>query len=370
MKPKVSVITSVYNHEKYIEEAVRSVLNQTMPDLEMIIIDDGSTDKSYEICQKLQNNDQRIRLKRQENQGQAKARNEGIKMANGEYLAVLDSDDFMDARALELQLKEFSLDESYDVIYTAINVVNDNKEIVKAVRENEEKQENFLAKMFFRNIMPNPHAILAKIKCFKNNLYDEKFICAEDYSLMLILAHKYRFHYLDLPLRFYRRHKTNMSNDLKKQRDGELKVLRFFDFDHILQVIRSFSLDDDEKKLLIAKVLYNLEEFDRAILHLQKLESLATVNFYLGNCYYKKNNIDRAIEYYNKSLTLDSKNPACLNNLGVANAKASNLPLAKECFEEALKLKEGYLDPKLNLKNIKHADNFTFRELRVDVMPY
>jgi glycosyltransferase involved in cell wall biosynthesis len=88
---KVSVIIPVYQVEKYIEATVKSVLSQTYKDFELLIIDDGSPDKSIEICQQF--SDPRIRIIHQENRGVAAARNHGIREAQGEYLAFLDADD-------------------------------------------------------------------------------------------------------------------------------------------------------------------------------------------------------------------------------------------------------------------------------------
>ena len=90
--PKVSVIMPVYNREKYIASSVQSVLNQSFTDFEFIIIDDGSTDSTYKLIKKF--NDKRIIIIRKfENNGNYSARNEGMKIAVGKYICVMDSDD-------------------------------------------------------------------------------------------------------------------------------------------------------------------------------------------------------------------------------------------------------------------------------------
>ncbi|MEB3337453.1 MAG: glycosyltransferase family 2 protein, partial [Leptolyngbyaceae bacterium] len=89
---KVSVIIPVYGAEKYIVKAVKSVLNQTYQNFELLIIDDGSPDRSIEICRQFL--DPRIKILSQENRGIASARNLGIRHATGEYIALLDADDF------------------------------------------------------------------------------------------------------------------------------------------------------------------------------------------------------------------------------------------------------------------------------------
>jgi glycosyltransferase involved in cell wall biosynthesis len=99
----VSVIIPIYQVENYIEEAVYSVINQTYKHIEIIIVDDGSTDKSREICQQFQ--DPRIKIITQENQGVSAARNKGIRQAQGEFLAFLDGDDRWLPQKIELHVK-------------------------------------------------------------------------------------------------------------------------------------------------------------------------------------------------------------------------------------------------------------------------
>lgn len=97
----ISVVMSVYNGENYIREAIDSVLNQTFPNFEFIIVDDGSTDSTLEVINSY--NDNRIKILTQSNQGQAVARNNAIKKSRGKYIAILDADDISLSRRLELQ---------------------------------------------------------------------------------------------------------------------------------------------------------------------------------------------------------------------------------------------------------------------------
>lgn len=93
---KVSIIVPVYNVEKYLRKCLDSLINQTLKDIEIICINDGSTDKSLEILEEYKNRDSRIILLNQENSGQSVARNRGIEIAKGEYLGFVDPDDWID----------------------------------------------------------------------------------------------------------------------------------------------------------------------------------------------------------------------------------------------------------------------------------
>ena len=91
---KVSFIIPVYKAEKYLAQCVESIASQTYKDLEIILVDDGSPDRSPELCDKLANTDKRIRVIHKQNGGAASARNEGIRAAQGEYIIFCDADDF------------------------------------------------------------------------------------------------------------------------------------------------------------------------------------------------------------------------------------------------------------------------------------
>lgn len=102
---KVSIIIPVYNKEEYLEQCIRSVLCQTMTELEVICVDDGSTDQSSDIARQLALEDNRVTLLQQGNQGPGMARNRGIQAAGGKYIAFLDADDYYyDYNALELMV--------------------------------------------------------------------------------------------------------------------------------------------------------------------------------------------------------------------------------------------------------------------------
>ena len=98
---KVSIIVPIYNVEKYLDDCIKSIINQTYNNIEIILIDDGSTDKSKDMCDIWKLNDNRIIVVHKENGGLSSARNAGIKIATGDYLAFVDSDDIIDEKMIE-----------------------------------------------------------------------------------------------------------------------------------------------------------------------------------------------------------------------------------------------------------------------------
>lgn len=128
-KSKVSIVIPVYNVELYLREALDSVINQTLKEIEIIVVNDGSTDNSLEIIKEYEKKDNRIKIINQENQGLSGARNSGLKIAKGEYIYFMDSDDYIDLDTLELCYKK-SKDESLDFIFfDALPFSNDDIKI-------------------------------------------------------------------------------------------------------------------------------------------------------------------------------------------------------------------------------------------------
>ena len=128
-KSLVSVLLPVLNGEKYIQKAAFSILNQSYKELELLIIDDGSTDNSYQMCMKISDHDKRVKVfKNQNNLGLTKSLNLLINESSGKYLARQDADDWSEETRFEKQLK-FMNDENIDVVY-ARSVRNDTQNII------------------------------------------------------------------------------------------------------------------------------------------------------------------------------------------------------------------------------------------------
>lgn len=121
---KVSIIVPVYNSQKYISECINSIKKQKFEDWELILINDGSTDLSREICEEFTKEDQRIRLINQPNRGVSNARNRGIEESKGDFLFFVDSDDYIHPSLLELLYKE-ALVNNADIVRFGFKVTND-----------------------------------------------------------------------------------------------------------------------------------------------------------------------------------------------------------------------------------------------------
>lgn len=153
-KPKVSVIIPVYNEEKYLEQCLRSVCGQTLSEIEIICIDDGSTDDSLKILEHFKNQDPRFKLLKQRNQYAGNARNLGMQNAGGKYLCFLDADDFFMPELLE---KMYHAAEQYHSEIVICNAQYYNDKTGEITERNILQEKQFLplnSEMFNRNDIP------------------------------------------------------------------------------------------------------------------------------------------------------------------------------------------------------------------------
>ena len=148
-----SIIVPIYDSEKYLSRCIDSILCQTSPDFELILVDDGSKDKSADICKKYAERDERVRYVRQENAGVSAARNHGIQLARGEYIGFVDSDDEICREMYETLLSDAFESSADIVICDAVTVYSDGRteddalplaHSDKLIRKNEIKPEQLL----------------------------------------------------------------------------------------------------------------------------------------------------------------------------------------------------------------------------------
>ena len=180
--PFISVVMPAYNVEKYVEEAVCSILDQTYCDLEFIIVDDGSTDRTREILRSF--SDPRISLLfNDKNEGNYPARNRGCRLARGKYIAVMDADDVALPERLERQVEYMEKHSDVLACGTAYRLIGKNKVIIQPIEWHEIR---YILLMTY--CMLHPTMMIRSESMSKIHFYKEDSICAEDYDLTLRLA--------------------------------------------------------------------------------------------------------------------------------------------------------------------------------------
>ncbi|MGQ9509581.1 MAG: glycosyltransferase, partial [Thermodesulfobacteriota bacterium] len=213
--PKVSVVIPAYNHERYVGEAIESVLGQTFEDFELIIINDGSTDRTEDEILKF--NDRRIRYYSQENRGLSATLNRGIELSRGEYFTFLPSDDVMLPEKLEVQLKVMEESKEIGIVFSyPIIIDGEGKEvlddpIVDWFKTPFEKKEEIFPALFERNFLCAPTALIRQ-ECFtKVGFFDEFLKTAQDYDMWMRILKYYDLKIIKTPLLKLRWHGANLT---------------------------------------------------------------------------------------------------------------------------------------------------------------
>jgi teichuronic acid biosynthesis glycosyltransferase TuaG len=207
----ISVVIPNHNRSEYVAEAINSILNQTYKDIEIIVVDDCSTDSSMDI---LTWYGKKITLLRNnKNMGIAYTRNRGLKEAKGEYIAVMDSDDIASPDRLQKSLKAIK---GVDFVYSHYLQANEDGRVFGGV---EAPQTLDIANVL--DGFTAPHVtIMAKRKCFEKYPYDNRLKVNDDLRLILEWVRQgYKYRVINEPLMIVRYHDTSVS----KTRDAEVK---------------------------------------------------------------------------------------------------------------------------------------------------
>ncbi|MCZ2225085.1 MAG: glycosyltransferase [Chitinophagales bacterium] len=214
MNVETSIIIPCYNAEKYIAEAIQSVLDQTYINWELIIIDDGSKDSSSKIIAKFLN-DNRISFHQQTNSGVSSARNNGLKIAQGNYITYLDADDVWFKDNLKEKVN-YLRNNAIDVVYSSYEVINEKSESISKISDKAiyPTLKDILLQKGNYSTAPSglviKKEVLHKIGGFDTNLSNN----ADQDIWIRILFNNYKIALIEKPLWKYRIHENNMSNNI------------------------------------------------------------------------------------------------------------------------------------------------------------
>ena len=199
----------VYNEEKYLEEAIESILTQTFTDFELIIVNDGSTDSSLETIKRY--NDRRIKLiNNSKNLGITKSLNIALKEAKGKYIARQDADDVSLPNRLEEQLKYFEANLEVGVVGTNVYNIREDGTVVGSSSLD---LEPTFQKLLKGNRIVHGSVMMRKQVLEEHNYYNEDFGCSQDYELWLRISKEYVIKNIKNPLYKLRSHKGRLSTE-------------------------------------------------------------------------------------------------------------------------------------------------------------
>lgn len=222
----VTVVIATYNMGHYLPQAVQSVLNQTYPHVEVQIVDDGSTDSTTEVTGEL-SRDPRVRVFRQDNAGQTKAKNAGIVRARGEYIAFLDADDDWLPDKLMKQLPLFRDRPQLGVVYSDC-LCMDDKGASLPKDPTVMYRGRISGRLLIENFVCFPTAVVRRRCLDELGAFDEKYAMGIDYELWLRLSASYEFDYLPDPTVRYRIWGGQMSKNYQRRYESAIKIMQSF----------------------------------------------------------------------------------------------------------------------------------------------
>lgn len=221
----VSVIVPVFNREYMVSKTLDSILLQIYPHVEIVVINDGSTDNSLLVLSEYAKRyPGKIIVIDQENAGQVRARNKGIEVARGEYIAFLDSDDTWVQDKLSQQIPLF--EGKIGLTYSGVHEVDLNGRITSTVLPEVGIRGDIYRQLLIKNRMTGGSVVVTRRALNKVGVFDESFRAAENWDLWIRVSREFEVDYVDKPLVYYLKHPGNMSHDNLRMVQGAWNILQ------------------------------------------------------------------------------------------------------------------------------------------------
>lgn len=288
--PKITVLMSVYNDEKYLQESIDSILNQTFKDFEFIIINDGSTDNSFNLLKENAKIESRIKLViNEENIGLIASLNKGLQLASCNLVARMDSDDIAILTRLETQY-QFMLEHPEISVCGGGFIYQENPNRINIYPES---HKDIVISSLYDCSLAHPTVIYRKPDILSVGGYDKEDLHAEDYGLWvnLIIAGKFKFHNLPIPLIYYRDHPTVDRSKYRKIQKNTAKrlgqrLLTYFDV----------SINKEDYSLLVDNNKKTEEQLIRCNTLLEKINQQFNAEEYRDELILKNNLKKKSLE--------------------------------------------------------------------------
>lgn len=382
---RISAVIPAFNAESYIETTIGSLLNQSSLLLEVIVVDDGSEDRTCRLVEKIQRSDARVRLLRQRgNKGVSTARNAGVEAAMGEWILFMDADDLASAALVEKEvnrLKHVPGDGPWVLVYTEYKQIDEQENLLTTMRSRQMSPSEIFGYELVRNEIISTSGTLVSKKAFQDvGGFDPDRKYSEDWDLWLRLAQKGGFAYVDEPLVSVRRHSDNASRRMADMHQAEKEILSKYPPAVIREALFQRDLSPERNLADYVALLFRLDRLEEGRRTLQqslKLQASGDLFFLQGLFAVKSRDYPFAIRTFEEAVRDMPSHGAALNNLAVLYAVEGRPDRAKKLLDKALVLFPGYMDASHNLKLISGGGDLsiermkiTWRELRKTLLKY
>lgn len=233
--PIVSILLPAYNHEHFVEAAIESVYRQDFTEFELIVLDDGSTDQTCTILEKLQKK-YRFQLWKQPNQGLINTLNRLGSLCSGKYISLFSSDDLYHPMKLTWLVDYLENNPKVPIVYSKIAQVDRNGEVIRVI------DENYKEGYIFQNLLRGEFSINGISTLIRADVYHtviRENLYIDDFQLWLSLSQSYKIGFVNQVTAYYRLHENHLSSDLIEMQKSEYQtLLRYADaegFDGVLE---------------------------------------------------------------------------------------------------------------------------------------
>ena len=274
MSIKVSIVVPIYNVEKYIEKCINSLLSQTYSNLEIVLVDDGSTDESGKICDYFAREDSRIKVVHKKNGGLSSARKAGINCSTGEYIMIVDGDDWIDVCTVQSCIREVESNEALDCVLFSYMKEFPEKSLPMHVMDQtmhftpKEAEEKVYRRLFGLSDteLAHPERMDNIVSCCmklyktevarKGQYFDNRVVGSAEDALfnMYALYDSGEMLYLDKCFYHYRKTETSITNAYRNNLEKKWTVL----FSEIEKVITVKQLGVEYKKSLLNRIAFSI----------------------------------------------------------------------------------------------------------------
>ena len=375
-----SAVVPVYNGEKYIVRTLLSLLGQRHPPMEIIVVDDGSTDGTAGILRDMAKACNRLRIHSlDENGGVSRARNAGIEQAAAPWCLLFDADDLADPDLAAVYAKEWTATRREgrepDMMFCAtIQIDGEDRVIGGEHRFRPVSPDEMLGYLFVRNPIVSCSGVMVRRDAVLSlGGFDPALRYSEDWDLWLRMAHSHDIRYVDRVLCRIRRHGGNASSSIGRMLSGERQVLSRYDLSFIKAALFRRRVPASRNWIDLAAIAFRLDRWEEGLHYLERAdEPSSSLDFYKGLYHLQAGRHGEAAEWFFRAMRKDEGHAAAANNYAGCMLMLGRKEEAAALLKELTRAWPAYMDAARNLRlalpeggdESPPSVRFTWRELR------